>query len=95
VPENVKNERLQALQALLREQQSAFNASKVGQTVPVLVTGKARNEGQMHGRSPWLQAVHFNGPADLAGQIIDVEIVGSSLNSLSGQLPGQASGVAA
>ncbi|MEM9054082.1 MAG: MiaB/RimO family radical SAM methylthiotransferase, partial [Pseudomonadota bacterium] len=87
VPEAVKNERLQALQALLREQQTAFNASKIGQTVPVLVTGKGRMPGQMHGRSPWLQAVHFDGTEDLSGQIIDVEIVGSSLNSLSGKLP--------
>jgi tRNA-2-methylthio-N6-dimethylallyladenosine synthase len=95
VPEDVKNERLQALQALLREQQTAFNASKVGQTVPVLVTGKGRNAGQMHGRSPWLQAVHFDGTEDLSGQIIDIEIVGSSLNSLSGKLPQMADGVPA
>lgn len=95
VPENVKNERLQALQALLREQQTAFNASKVGEVVPVLVTGKGRNPGQMHGRSPWLQAVHFDGTEDLAGQVIDVEIVGSSLNSLTGQLPNQSKEVAA
>ncbi|WOR14903.1 tRNA (N6-isopentenyl adenosine(37)-C2)-methylthiotransferase MiaB [Hyphomonas sp. FCG-A18] len=95
VPEDVKNERLQALQALLREQQTAFNASKVGQTVPVLVTGKGRNAGQMHGRSPWLQAVHFDGAEDLSGQIIDIEIVGSSLNSLSGKLPQMADGVPA
>ncbi|MCB4379861.1 tRNA (N6-isopentenyl adenosine(37)-C2)-methylthiotransferase MiaB [Synechococcus sp. MU1644] len=95
VPEDVKNERLQALQALLREQQTAFNASKIGQTVSILVTGTGRNEGQMHGRSPWLQAVHFDGTEDLIGNIIDVEIVGASLNSLSGQLPGQSKEVAA
>jgi len=80
---------------LLREQQTAFNASKIGQTVSVLVTGTGRNEGQMHGRSPWLQAVHFDGAEDLIGQIIDVEIVGASLNSLSGQLPGRSKEVAA
>jgi tRNA-2-methylthio-N6-dimethylallyladenosine synthase len=84
VPEDVKNERLQALQALLREQQTAFNASKVGETVPVLVTGKGRKDGQMHGRSPWLQAVHFDGAPELVGQIIDVKIEGATLNSLSG-----------
>lgn len=95
VPEDVKNERLQALQALLREQQTAFNASKIGETVPVLVTGTGRNEGQMHGRSSWLQAVHFDGAPDLVGQIIDVEIVGSSLNSLSGTLPSGANEAAA
>ncbi len=86
LPEAVKDERLQALQALLREQQTAFNAAQVGKTLPVLVTGKGRNEGQMHGRSPYLQAVHFDGPETLKGQIADVKIVGASLNSLSGQL---------
>jgi tRNA-2-methylthio-N6-dimethylallyladenosine synthase len=87
IPEAVKTERLHALQAILREQQSAFNASKIGQTLPVLVTGAGRQAGQMHGRSPWMQAVHFDGGPELAGQIIDVRIVGASLNSLTGQLP--------
>ena len=84
--EAVKDERLQALQALLREQQTEFNASQIGKSLPVLVTGKGRNPGQMHGRSPYLQAVHFEGPESLNGQIVDVKIVGASLNSLTGQL---------
>ncbi|MAV49933.1 MAG: tRNA (N6-isopentenyl adenosine(37)-C2)-methylthiotransferase MiaB [Hyphomonadaceae bacterium] len=84
VPEDVKTERLHALQALLREQQSAFNASKVGQTILVLVTGEGRQAGQIHGRSPWLQAVHFDGDASLIGQIVKVDIIGASLNSLAG-----------
>ena len=86
LPEAVKDERLQALQALLREQQTAFNAAQIGKTLPVLVTGKGRNAGQMHGRSPYLQAVHFNGAETLNGQIVDVKIVGASLNSLTGEL---------
>ncbi|MEM1147256.1 MAG: tRNA (N6-isopentenyl adenosine(37)-C2)-methylthiotransferase MiaB [Pseudomonadota bacterium] len=95
VPEDVKNERLQALQSLLRQQQTAFNASKIGQTVPVLVTGRGRRDGQLHGRSPWLQAVHFDGSPDLIGQITDVTIQGASLNSLAGELPNLASKEAA
>ncbi|MCA8890606.1 MAG: MiaB/RimO family radical SAM methylthiotransferase, partial [Hyphomonas sp.] len=86
VPEEVKDARLQALQALLREQQEAFNRSKIGTVVPVLVTGKGRNPGQAHGRSPWLQAVHFDGDAGMAGQIVDVRVVDASLNSLTGEL---------
>ena len=86
VPEEVKTERLHRLQALLWEQQKAFNLSKIGQTVPVLVTGKGRMDGQMAGRSPWLQAVHFDGAENLAGQIVDVEINHATLNSISGQL---------
>jgi len=82
----VKNERLQRLQAVLRAQQTAFNQSKVGQTLPVLVTGRGRLEGQLHGRSPYLQAVHFDGPDHLMGSLVDVEIIGASLNSLTGVL---------
>ncbi|MEM6946709.1 MAG: tRNA (N6-isopentenyl adenosine(37)-C2)-methylthiotransferase MiaB [Pseudomonadota bacterium] len=94
VPEAVKDARLQRLQALIREQQTAFNASKVGQTLKVLVTGKGRLPGQLHGRSPYLQSVHFNGPEALHGQIVDVTVVASSLNSLAGELC-MAQGVAA
>jgi tRNA-2-methylthio-N6-dimethylallyladenosine synthase len=86
LPETVKDERLQALQALLREQQSAFNTAQVGRTLPVLVTGKGRNPGQAHGRSPYLQAVHFDGPDHLSGQTVDVKIRAASLNSLTGEL---------
>ncbi len=87
VPEEVKDERLQRLQALLREQQTTFNASKIGETLPVLVTGRGRMDGQIHGRSPYMQSVHFDGPAALIGEIVNVRIEGASLNSLSGVLP--------
>ncbi len=89
VPDEVASDRLQRLQALLREQQRAFNASKIGQRVAVLVTGHGRREGQLHGRSPWMQAVHFDGPDTLIGTVAEVEVVGASLNALTGELPGR------
>ncbi|MEL6258996.1 MAG: MiaB/RimO family radical SAM methylthiotransferase, partial [Pseudomonadota bacterium] len=85
VPEDVKDDRLQRLQATLKAQQTEFNASKVGTTAPVLVTGKGRKPGQIHGRSPWLQAVHFEGGEDLIGQIVDVTFTAATLNSLAGE----------
>ncbi|MCZ4297285.1 tRNA (N6-isopentenyl adenosine(37)-C2)-methylthiotransferase MiaB [Henriciella marina] len=85
VPEEVKDERLQQLQTLLKQQQTEFNASKVGETLPVLVTGKGKMPGQAHGRSPWMQAVHFDAPESLVGQIVDVKIVGSTMSSLTGE----------
>ena len=85
VPEEVKDERLQRLQTLLKQQQTEFNASKVGETLPVLVTGKGKMPGQAHGRSPWMQAVHFDAPESLVGQIVDVKIVGSTMSSLTGE----------
>jgi len=87
VPEPVKDERLQRLQALLRAQQTAFNRARVGERLDVLVTGRGRMPGQLHGRSPYLQAVHFDGPDRLIGSLVTVEIVGASLNSLTGLLP--------
>ena len=82
VPEDVKDVRLQALQ----KQQTEFNESKIGQTVPVLVTGRGRLEGQAHGRSPWMQSVHFQGPEELTGQIVDVKVSGATMSSLTGDL---------
>jgi tRNA-2-methylthio-N6-dimethylallyladenosine synthase len=86
VSEAVKDERLQALQALLRNQQTGFNAQQIGKTLPVLVTGKGRNAGQLHGRSPYLQAVHFEGPETLIGSLVDVRVTSASLNSLTAEL---------
>ena len=86
VPEEVKDERLQRLQALLREQQTRFNQSQIGKTLPVLVTGKARNEGQMAGRTPYLQATHFECSEDLTGQIVNVTMDAATLNSVGGHL---------
>jgi tRNA-2-methylthio-N6-dimethylallyladenosine synthase len=84
VPEEAKTERLARLQALLNAQQSAFNAAQVERTLPVLVAGRGRKAGQAHGRSPYLQAVHFDGDGRLAGEIVSVRIVSASQNSLTG-----------
>ncbi len=85
VPEAEKDRRLHALQDLLRAQQAAFNASCVGLTIPVLVTGHGRHPGQIAGRAPWLQPVHLTAPAALIGQEIPVCIVAAHTNSLSGE----------
>ena len=86
VASEVADDRLQRLQALILEQQRAFNAAKVGETFDVLFTGKGRNEGQILGRSPWLQSVHVAGPAELIGQLHHVRIIGTMPNSLTGEL---------
>jgi tRNA-2-methylthio-N6-dimethylallyladenosine synthase len=71
---------------LLREQQEAFNASKVGQIVDVLFTHPGRRDGQIGGRTPWLQPVHVNGPERLIGQIVPVRIAHAQPASLQGIL---------
>ncbi len=89
VAEPEKDARLQELQALLREQQSAFNADCVGRTTKVLVTGAGRHAGQIGGRTPWMQAVHLNGPASLIGRLVPVKLSAAHTNSMTGTLTSQ------
>ena len=84
VPEDVKDARLAALQDLLNEQQRAFNESCVGRTLPVLLDRPGRHEGQLVGRSPYMQAVHVEAPSDWMGRIVDLDIVSAGGNSLGG-----------
>jgi tRNA-2-methylthio-N6-dimethylallyladenosine synthase len=86
VPEDEKDRRLQALQALLREQQARFNANCAGTTMDVLFTGPGRHPGQIVGRSPWLQPVHITESASLIGEEKTVRIRDVHPNSLSGTL---------
>ncbi len=86
VSEDVKGERLARLQAELSAQQSAFNRSQIGKVLPVLVERAGRRPGQMHGRSPYLQAVHFDAPAASVGTIVEARILAASQNSLTGAL---------
>jgi tRNA-2-methylthio-N6-dimethylallyladenosine synthase len=85
VAEEAKAERLARLQALLSQQQLAFNQAQIGRSLPILVTGDGRKAGQKHGRSPYLQAVHFAGSSARNGDIVDVKITGASQNSLTGE----------
>ncbi len=86
VPEDVKSERLKILQDRLYAQQFAFNQSLVGKTLPVLVEGTGREDGQLFGRSPYLQGTHFMGAENLIGQIVPVQITSAGKNSLIGDL---------
>jgi tRNA-2-methylthio-N6-dimethylallyladenosine synthase len=84
LPEAVKDDRLHRLQRLLGTQQMQFNASLVGRTIPVLFERAGKREGQLIGRSPYLQPVHAFADASVLGRILPVEILGSGPNSLSG-----------
>ncbi len=86
VPDGLKDERLQALQTLLREQQARFNADAVGRILPVLFTGPGRHAGQIAGRSPYGQAVHVEAARSFVGQTERVRVTGSAANSITGHL---------
>ena len=84
VPDGIARERLHILQSLLVEEAKAFDAATVGRKLKVLFERQGRKPGQIAGRSPYLQAVHGEGPKDLIGQIVDVDIVSAGPNSLTG-----------
>jgi tRNA-2-methylthio-N6-dimethylallyladenosine synthase len=83
VPEEIKSERLLELQALLKVQQESFNLSKTGTVMPVLWEKRGRNPLQLIGRSPYLQAVHAEGPQELLGNITRAKIITAGPNSLA------------
>ncbi len=86
VPEDVKSERLQRLQELLNQQQKDFNASRIGTTMSVLFEKAGREEGQLVGRSPYLQPVQVQADASHIGTIQDVEIDSVGKFSLFGNI---------
>lgn len=86
VNEDIKDNRLQILQELLREQQLAFNMQMIGKETTVLLEKEGRHEGQLIGKSPFLQSVHVEAPKRLLGHIVSVIIEGGSQNSLAGRL---------
>jgi tRNA-2-methylthio-N6-dimethylallyladenosine synthase len=84
VPEAVKRERLHALQSLLEKHRRDFDQATVGRKLKVLFEGLGRKPGQVAGRSPYLQAVHAEGPSELIGEILEVDILAAGPNSLHG-----------
>ena len=77
---------LAALRVLPEEQRAAFNTAQLGATLPVLLEKLGRREGQLIGRSPYLQSVHLDAPESSIGAIADVEITGTTPNALAGRL---------
>jgi len=86
VAETVKSERLESLQQLLNAQQFAFNKSTEGRVVDVLVERAGGHDGQMAGRSPYMQAVNFIGTADQIGQIVPCRLSAARQNSMTGEI---------
>ena len=82
VAESIKDKRLQRLQALLMEQQSAFAVSLVGRTIDALIEKPGRQAGQIVGRSPWLQPVILDETAGEIGDIVKARIIRVGQTSL-------------
>lgn len=82
----VMDERLQRLQALLNEQQYAFNQQTVGRTTDILLERQGKLEGQLLGKTPWLQSLHIISPNLKIGDLVEIEITQAGPNSLTGQI---------
>jgi tRNA-2-methylthio-N6-dimethylallyladenosine synthase len=87
VPAEVMDERLHRLQALLNEQQAAFNQASVGRRTGVLLERPGRKPGQLIGKTPWLQSVHLETDAGI-GDLVEVDLVSAGPNSLAGRIAG-------
>ncbi|MFI4983625.1 MAG: tRNA (N6-isopentenyl adenosine(37)-C2)-methylthiotransferase MiaB [Rickettsiales bacterium] len=87
VLEEVKSERLQRLQALIIRKQMEFNQACVGKTLPVLFVDQAKKDGQIQGKSPYMQTVVVEGGGSaLYGQTREVLITRAGQNSIQGEL---------
>jgi len=82
VDEAVKSERLLRLQDLLFRQQRDFAERCVGREIDLLLEKRGREQGQLIGRSPWLQPVIVGANPEEIGDIIRVRITQAGPNSL-------------
>ena len=92
VPDALKSERLAALQDVLNASQRAFNEGCDGRIMAVLFDRSGRKDGQLVGRSPYMQPVHVMAPESLMGHVTDVIITETNANSLGGELAGDIDG---
>lgn len=86
ISEEVKTQRLMKLQALLLQQQRAFNEATVGKEFDVLLTEKGKVRGQLLGYSPYLQGAVVKAPAKMLGEIVRVKVVGASATALKAEI---------
>jgi len=89
IAESVKDQRLAEIQTLLNRQADAFNHLTVGRVCDVLFEKPGRHDGQVVGRSPWLQPVHLQAGAaagSMIGQIRRVHIDAVTSRSLAASL---------
>jgi tRNA-2-methylthio-N6-dimethylallyladenosine synthase len=82
----VMDDRLQRLQVLINAQQLAFNAATVGRETDILLERKGKFDGQLIGKTPWLQSVHVFVDDEQIGDMVRVQIESAGGNSLAGQI---------
>ena len=85
VPEGEKRRRLHLLNAHQQQWQRRRHEGRIGLTEEVLVE-TVDGDGRVSGRTTQFRIVHLDGPADLVGRLVQVEITGAGPNALQGRL---------
>jgi tRNA-2-methylthio-N6-dimethylallyladenosine synthase len=85
ISRDIMEDRLARLNERINANRFAFNTRKVGVDTQILIERKGRRDGQMIGKSPWLQSVHVDTDAQL-GDIIEVTLVAAGANGMAGAL---------
>jgi tRNA-2-methylthio-N6-dimethylallyladenosine synthase len=86
VPEDEKRRRLHVVNARQQQWQRRRREACVGRVEEVLVE-TVDGGGRVSGRTPHFCIVHLDGPEDLVGRLVMVEITGAGPNALQGRLP--------
>jgi tRNA-2-methylthio-N6-dimethylallyladenosine synthase len=86
VPSEAMNERLARLRTLLDTLQSDFNRQFVGREMDVLLDRRGRAAEQLIGRSPYMQPVYLDAPAEWRNRFARVKVTEAFSNSLSAEL---------
>ncbi len=86
VPEEVKEERLQRLNAVVNKYFLENNKKLVGKIVPVLVEGTSEKKNELFGYTNTNKLINFAGRDDLIGKIINVRVTEAKTWSLDGEV---------
>jgi tRNA-2-methylthio-N6-dimethylallyladenosine synthase len=87
VPQELKQQRLARLQALLDEQSLAISQAMVGSVQRVLVQRHARRDArELAGRTENNRVINFDGPGSLLQRFVDVRVTEARPHSLRGRL---------
>ncbi len=86
IPEKLKDDRVQRIQKLLFAQHQEFNNATIGKTLDVLLDGYGHRESQLHGRTPYNQAIHITTDRANFGKVMKVRVTNASATSLTGEI---------
>jgi tRNA-2-methylthio-N6-dimethylallyladenosine synthase len=86
IPQDVKKQRLHILSDVFIKSANRYNASLIGKTMNILVTGKSRDGLRWTGLTEGKINIHFQGNQDIVpGHFVPVKITGSTGISLQGE----------